>query len=160
MPSFSIESNGRIEKTAVYFNGDQIAGIKEVLLYMSEDGTFDAVIQYEGSDDVIHNKQIFTDYWDNVKTMPAAFTEEEAQQLHNLTVDSSGEIESSVVTINGQPLDGITGLHVHIKAPGKSNVGGIRSLFTAKEATPERAVFQAEITFRNEDGSLTTEAVF
>ena len=159
MPKFAIESNGRIEKTAVYYNGEQIAGVKEVFLNLGEDGTFDAVLQYMGSDGVVHAKQIFVDHLDALKTMSPSFTEEEAQQLQLLCVESSGEIENSVVTINDQPLDGITSLIVHIKAPEKQESGGLRSLFSSKKI-PEYTDFKAEMTFRNEDGSLSTENVF
>ena len=159
MPKFAIESNGRIEKTAVYYNGEQVAGVKEVFLNLGEDGTFDAVVQYLGSDGTLHAKQIFVDHMDALKTMSASFTEEEAQQLQLLCVESSGEIENSVVTINDQPLDGITSLIVHIKAPEKLDGGGLRSLFSTKKI-PEYTDFKAEMTFRNEDGSLSTENVF
>ncbi len=159
MPKFAIESNGRIEKTAIYYNGDQLSGVREIFLNMGEDGTFDAVIQYQGTDDQLHSKQIFVDYLENVKTMSPSFTEEEAQQLQLLSVESSGEIENTVVTINDQPLDGITSLLLHIKAPVKNDSGGLRSLFEAKKI-PEYTDFKAEMTFRNEDGSLSTENIF
>lgn len=159
MPKFAVESNGRIEKTAIYYNGEQMAGVKEVFLNMSEDGTFDAVIQYMGSDGTLHAKQIFTDHMDSLKTMSPSFTEEEAQQLQLLVVESGGEIDSTVVTVNDQPLDGITSLIVHIKAPEKLESGGLKSLFSSKKI-PEYTDFKAEMTFRNEDGSLSTENVF
>jgi hypothetical protein len=44
MRTISIESNGRIEKTAVYLNGEQITGIKELLLSIDEEGIFNAII--------------------------------------------------------------------------------------------------------------------
>ncbi len=159
MPIFAIESNGRIEKTAIYYNGEQLAGVKEVFLNMAEDGTFDAILQYMGTDGNLRAKQIFVDHLDGVKTMEASFTEEEAQQLQVLSVESSGEIENSVVTINDQPLDGITSLIVHIKAPEKEESGGLSGLFSSKKI-PEYTDFKAEMTFRNEDGSLSTENVF
>ncbi len=159
MPKFAIESNGRLEKTAIYYNGEQLAGVREVFLNMGEDGTFDAVIQYMGSDEVLHAKQVFTDHLDAVKTMEASFTEDEAQQLQLLSVESGGDIENSYVTINDQPLDGITSLIVHIKAPEKTESGGLKSLFSTKKI-PEYSDFKAEVTFRNEDGSLSTENVF
>jgi len=46
MATFSIVSNGRIERTFVFFNGEQIAGVKEIFLNINEDGNFDAIIQY------------------------------------------------------------------------------------------------------------------
>ncbi len=159
MPKFAVESNGRIEKTAIYYNGEQLAGVKELFLNLTEDGTFDAVLQYQGTDGALHSKQIFTDHFDNVKTMRPSFTEEEAQQLQLLSVESSGEIDSTEVTVNNQPLDGITSLIVHIKAPEKLDSGGLRNIFSSKKI-PEYTDFKAEITFRNEDGSLSTENVF
>lgn len=161
MPQLSIESNGRIEKTALYFNGEQLSGVKEVFLNLNEDGTFDAVIQYEGSDGAVYSKQLFSDHLENIKTMPPAFTEDESQQMQQLSVESSGDIENTFVSVNEQQVEGINSLLVHIKAPKKNNSAGLRSLFGSKESdVAERGEFKAEITFRDADGSLSTEQVF
>ncbi|MCU0330235.1 MAG: hypothetical protein MUC47_04555, partial [Candidatus Kapabacteria bacterium] len=99
MPEFTIESNGRIEKTAIYYNGDQLAGVREIFLNIDEEGTFDAVVQYTGSDDQLYTKQVFTDYFENAKTREPAFTEEEAQTMRQLTVISEGDIDTATVLI-------------------------------------------------------------
>lgn len=62
MATFGIESNGRLENTAVYYNGEQLAGLRQVLLNLAEDGTFDAVISYRGEDGRLYTKNPFTDY--------------------------------------------------------------------------------------------------
>jgi len=157
MPTFSIESNGRIEKTAVYYNGEQLGGVKEVFLNLDEEGTFDAFIQYEGTDKNIYTKNIFTDYLDNVKIVEPTFTEEESLGLQLLTIDSNGEIESTVVAINGQEEDGIVNLTVHIKP--SENSTGLKSFFSSKNI-PEHAQFVGNITFRYEDDYLETENIF
>lgn len=139
MAEFSIESNGRIEKTAIYYNGEQLRGVQEIVLNLDENGAFDAVLQYMGSDKTVHTKQVFTDYLDDVQTMEASFSEEEAQSLRLLSVHSDGAIEGSSVFINNEEQNGIVRLYVHIKINEE---------------------FKAEITFREEDGTLTTEGVF
>lgn len=157
MATFAIESNGRIEKTAIYFNGQQLGGIKEVYLYIDEEGTFDTVIQYEGIDKVIYTKHIFNDFLENVKVVPPSFSEEEAQFLQLLEIVSNGDIDSTTVYINEQEQEGIVNLLVHIKASQKPS--NLKKLFTASKI-PDHAEFKAEITYRNEDGSLETEPIF
>ncbi len=116
MPTFSVESNGRIEQTAVYYNGQQVKGIKEVFLNLDEDGTFDSVIQYEGSDKEIHTKHIFEERLTNVVFTDPSFTEEDIDnlQLQLLTVESQGDIESCIVYHNDEELDGIVSLYLHV----------------------------------------------
>ncbi|MDZ4745036.1 MAG: hypothetical protein SGJ05_03425 [bacterium] len=139
MAEFSIESNGRIEKTAIYYNGEQLKGVQEIVLNLDENGTFDAVLQYMGSDKTVHTKQVFSEYLDDVQVMEPSFSEEEAQSLKLLSVHSDGNIEGSSVFINNEEQNGIVRLYVHIKVNEE---------------------FKAEITFREEDGTLTTEGVF
>lgn len=159
--TFSVESNGRIEKTVCYFNGEQIGGIKEVFLNLEEDGTFDAVIQYTGRDGTLYNKQIFNEHLVYVQTEEPSFTEEEAAELRLLTVESNGDIENTNVFVNNEPLDGITSLFLHIKAPiAGENSSFFGSLFGKKSGDSAPAEFKAEITFRNEDDTLTTEPIF
>jgi hypothetical protein len=158
MATFTLESNGMLDKTAVYYNGQQLGGIKEVYLNMDEEGTFDAVIQYEGTDKQLYTKDIFKDYLTNVRVTEPSFTEEEGQELQLLEIESSGDIESSSVFFNGDPLEGIVELFIHIK--GSKNKTGLRSLFSARREIPEEMEFKAEITFRNEDDSIETEAIF
>lgn len=158
MATFSIESNGLLEKTAVYYNGQQVGGVKEVFLNLDEEGTFDAIIQYEGADKQIHTKQIFSDYLAGIKTVPPAFTEEEAQELLLFTVESEGDIDTAMVFINEEQQDGIVSVFVHIK--GTEEQGGIKSLFSLKKQIPDHPEFVAQITYRNEDESIETEDIF
>jgi hypothetical protein len=158
MATLGIESNGLLEKTAVYYNGEQLGGIREIFLNLDEDGIFDAIIQYEGKDKEIHTKQIFNDYPENARITEPSFTEEEAMDMQLLTVESDGDIESTMVFLNDEPLEGIVSLFVHIK--GAQNKNGIKSLFSLKPNIPDHVEFKAEITFRNEDDSIETEDIF
>ncbi len=160
MATFGIESNGRLENTAVYYNGEQLAGLRQVLLNIAEDGTFDALISYRGNDGQLYTRNPFTDYLDHIRTMPPSFTEEEAQTLRQLVIESDGNIEHTLVYLDGQPLEGIVHLFVSISVPDAAPPRGF-SLFRTRSSEPlERAEFRAEITFREADGSQTTEPVF
>lgn len=139
MAEFSIESNGRIEKTAVYYNGEQLRGVKEVLLNLDENGAFDAVIQYANTKGDLVTKNVFVDFLEGVQTSEPSFTEEEARQLTLIMVSSDGDIETASVHINNQEQFGIVSLYIHIKPPSE---------------------FKAEVTYREDDGRLTTEGVF
>lgn len=158
MKTFAIESNGRIDNTIIYINGEQIAGVKEIFININEDGLFDAIIQYEGIDKNIYTKNIFEDYLTNIKTTEPYLTEEEAQALRQLIIESDGNIENTTVLIDDEIQTGIVSLFIHIKA--SSNKNGIRSFFKAKTYIPETIEFRAEITYRNEDNSLETEEIF
>lgn len=159
MATFTIESNGRLEKTAVYFNGEQISGIKEIFVNIDEDGTFDAIIQYEGNDKQIHTKTIFEEsYLDNVKVVEPSFTESEAAELQEFTVESDGDLGNTWLFQNEEQLDGVVEVLIHIKAAENKN--GLKALFSNKNKIPDQVEFKAEITFRNEDDSLETEAIF
>lgn len=157
MPTIGIESNGKIEKTAIYYNGDQIGGIKELFLNLDEEGIFDAVIQYEGTDGIIYTKGIFDTYPENLKVKEPSFDEEEAENLHLIEIESSGTIDSTVVLENGDVSEGIVSLLIHIKATDSKK--GIASIFSKKDVT-DRPVFKAQITYRNEDDSIETEDIF
>jgi len=158
MSTFGIESNGRLEKTAIYFNGEQLGGIKEVFLNLDETGTFDTILQYEGTDKQLYTKSIFTEYLENTKIVEPSFTEEEASELNLLEIQSDGEIESTIVVFNKQELEGLVSLFVHIK--GVQSKNSIRNIFSGKNNIPDHVEFKAEFEFRNEDGSLETEAIF
>jgi hypothetical protein len=160
MPSFSIESNGRIENTNIYFNGEQLGGVREVFLNLDEDGTFDAIIQYVGSDGQSYTKQIFNDHLERLVVTEPSLTEEEARSRRLLTIDSSGEIEDTLVLLDDEALDGMTNLLVHIKGAPKAGERGIRAFFKTKNDVPEHEEFRAEATFRDEDDSLSTERIF
>lgn len=144
MPEFSIESNGMLENTAVYYNGEQIRGVKEVFLNLDEEGAFDAILQYQGTDDQLYTKNVLVDFLENVATTDPTFTEEEAQQMTQLMLASDGSLETTSVILNNEEQMGVVSLLVHIKAPQEG----------------ERPEFKAEITYREEDGRLTTEGVF
>lgn len=120
MATFGIESNGRLENTAVYYNGEQLAGLRQVLLNLAEDGTFDAVISYRGEDGRLYTKNPFTDYLENIRTMPPSFTEEEARAMQLLVIESDGNIENTLVYLNDEPLEGIVQLFVNISVPDTS----------------------------------------
>jgi len=159
MPTLSIESNGLLEKTAVYFNGQQIGGIKNLFLHLSEDGDFEALLQYTGADNKVYSKNVFSDYMENIRITEPSFTDEEAENMTLLTVESEGDIEDTQVFINDEIQDGITELFVNIKAPvfeNKSKLGG----FFGKQQLTEQATFKAEITYRYDDDSLETEQIF
>lgn len=160
MAEFSIEGNGRLEKTAVYYNGEQLDGVREVFLNIDEQGTFDALLMYVGTDGRSYTKSIFTDYLENVRTEPPGFTEEEARQLSMLTVISDGDLESTVLVRNNEEQFGVVSLFVHIKAPSVPEGGGLRAFFGGSKQIPDATEFRAEIVYREDNGQLTTEGVF
>ena len=100
MAVLSIEGNGLLEKTAVYYNGSQISGIKEIFVNLDEDGTFDALIQYEGTDKELYTKQVFEDYLNNIKIVSPSFTEEESKMMQLFTIDSDGSISGTTLFLN------------------------------------------------------------
>lgn len=158
MAVLAIESNGTIEMTAVYFNGNQLAGVRELFLNLDEEGTFDALIVYKDKfgQEVIKNP--FVDYLDNSQLREPAFTEEEAKNLHLLEIESDGDIQNTLVYYDNQPLDGLVNLFLHIKAP-IVNKSLISSLL-GKGKYEENVEFKAMFTFRYEDGRIETEGIF
>ena len=158
MAVLSIESNGLLEKTAVYYNGSQVAGIKELLINIDEEDTFDALIQYEGTDKQIYTKHVFSDYLNNLKTVPPSFTEEESQELQLFTVESNGEIGDTVLYINEESLEGVVSLFLHIKA--SKNKSGFLDFLKNKEISSSDVIFKSEISFRNDDGTIDVEEIF
>lgn len=161
MAVFEIESNGLIENTVIYYNGQQIIGVKEIFLNLDEDGTFDSIIKYLGKDGNIQTKNIFSDYLNELQTSEPSLTEEEARFLKPLTIESDGSIESTVVAIDDFEQDGIINLFVHIVAPDVKEKSGFNP-FRKKEEdfNPNLVKFVAEVTYRNEDDSQSTEKVF
>lgn len=161
MPSFSIESNGRLETTTIYFNGEQLGGVREVFLNLDEDGTFDAIVQYVGTTGEMFTKQIFNDHLEHLVVTEPGLTDDEARARRLLTVESSGDIEDTIVLLDDEMLEGMINLLVHIK--GKANAGGekgIRALFKTTNEVSESPEFRAEATYRNDDESLSTERIF
>ncbi|MBS1561680.1 MAG: hypothetical protein JSS89_08760 [Bacteroidetes bacterium] len=159
MTEFSILSNGRIERSAVYVNGEQLRGVKEILLSLDENGTFDAILQYVGVDGLLYTRQMFNEYLDSVQTTEPTFSEEEASRMRLLTVQSDGDIGSTVVFLDNEEQMGIVSLYVHMKSPTHTS-GGLRAFFSGKKDIPERAEFKAEITYRNDDDSLSSEELY
>jgi len=159
MAEFSIESNGLLPNTAVYFNGQQLREVKEIFLNLDEEGTFDAIIQYGGRDGEVYTKSIFNDYLEELQVTSPLFTEEESRQLTLLTVASDGDIESTYVVINGVEQSGIVSLYVHIKAPTEVE-GGLFHFFDGKKDISDRPEFKAEVVYREENDRLTTEGIF
>lgn len=157
MATFIIESNGRIEKTAVYYNGEQIGGLREVLINLDEDGTFDVVISYEGVDGVERSKSIFDGTPEKIKFVEPSFTEDEAAELTKFVIDSDGDIDDTDLFINDEILDGVVSVYVHIKTE-KAKKNGIAGIFKKAETT--MSDFRSEITYRNEDDTTETERIF
>lgn len=157
MIELTIESNGRLELTAVYINGEQLTGIKELFLNLDEDGTFDSIIKYVDLNDQEFTRNIFSDELTNIQVKDAAFTEEEANNLQAITITSDGFIDNTDLYWNDENLDGVVSLFAQIKTPEKD-----KSKFGifGKDKTISNSIVKAEITFRNEDDSIETETVF
>jgi len=160
MATFGIESNGRLENTAVYHNGEQLAGLRQVLLNLAEDGTFDALISYRGSNGQLYTRNPFSDYLDQIRTMPPSFTEEEARSMRLLVIESDGDINHTLVYLNGEPLEGIVQLFVNISVPDSNDPPKKRFFSRQQPTVLDRAEFRAEITFREADGTLSVEPIF
>ena len=160
MRTLSIESNGRLENTAIYINGEQIAGIRELYINIDEQGTFDSVISYIDGSGKLLSKQLFTDDIQSLQFKEAAFTEEDSLNLIQLTIESNGDLENTSVFINDDYADGIVSLTLHCKL-GESKPQSLFEKFLSK-ANPqnEESFFRSEIIFRNEDGSLTNQSIF
>lgn len=159
MPELIIESNGRLDKTAVYLNGEQLAGVREILLNLDEEGTFDAMITYKGGDGELYIKSIFSDYLTALQTTEPSFTEEEARMLESITIDSDGDIEDTIVAWNDEELDGIVSLFVHIKGEAESE-RSLMDRIRGKKPEIKGVECKAEIVFRDIDDSEYLETVF
>ena len=160
MASVGIESNGRLEKTAIYYNGEQIAGLKEFFLNLDEDGTFDAVIQYEGSDKQLYTKNIFVDTLTNIRIVDPSFTEEESRNLCLLEIQSDGDIENTIVARDGEELVGLISMFLHLRSNSAPKSGLLSMFNPKKEIIEEGPVFKGEFVFRNDDNSTSTENIF
>jgi hypothetical protein len=159
MPELIIESNGRLEKTAVYLNGEQLTGIKELFVSLDETGVFDALLSYKGGDGQEYTKSIFTDYLTAVQVTEPSFTYEDAMALQKITVDSDGDIEDTLIAWNDEELDGLISVYVHIKARAEENSSIFDKLMNKKK-TPVGVQCKAELVFREEDDSEHLETVF
>lgn len=158
MKSLSIVSNGRLEKTAIYLNGEQLSGIKEIFLDLNEDGTFNSIIKYVGIDKKEYIRNVFDDELSLLQVTEPSFTDEELESLQMLTIESDGDISNSYVYWNEEEQGGIVSVFIHIKAHTKEKKSVI-NLF-GKDKVYADSVCSAEITFREEDDSLTIEKVF
>lgn len=154
---FSLESNGRIERTALYLNGEQLGGIKELLINVNEDGTYTGVIAYVGTDGQLYTKSLFEDYLDKLKVVAPTVTEEEARSLQLFTIATNGTLDSTNLFLNDEPLYGVVDLFIHVK---RADQPSFFQNLLSKRAIGASDTFRAQIVFRNEDGSLSTENVF
>jgi hypothetical protein len=64
-----------------------------------------------------------------------------------------------MVYINEEPQDGIVDLLVQIQRGTPAQRGGITTMFKKQESV-DRPLFRAEIQYRNEDDTVSTESVF
>jgi len=158
MRTLSIESNGRLDKTAVYINAEQVGKIKELYLNLDESGTFDAILTYENKNGTISTKQLFTDYLDDLIIVEPMFSEEEAMDMQLLTIESSGDIEETHILMNNEDLDGIMSLMIHLKIDTIRN-NGVFGFFKKNDSLGTTS-FKAEIEFRNQDGTTSIEGIF
>ena len=161
MRTITIESNGRIEKTAVYVNGEQISGIRELLISIDEEGTFNAILSFIGITGELHTKQLFTEDLSTMKRKEASFTEIEAQELRSITIESDGTLDNTTVLINNEFAEGIISLSMHIliDMQQQSHKSFLKRLFS-KEQSFNETRFITEIVFRNPDGSEQIETIF
>ncbi|MFM7341058.1 MAG: hypothetical protein ACKO2H_13200, partial [Bacteroidota bacterium] len=95
MRTVTIESNGRIEKTAIYINGEQIAGIKELLIAIDEESNFNAIISFEDNIGNVHTKQLFTDDLSSLKRKDPTFSMEDSEYLQSFTIESNGDLQET-----------------------------------------------------------------
>ena len=160
MVEFSIESNGLLKKTAIYYNGQTIQGIKEIYMNISEDGDFDAILKYMGDDELEYSKHIFEDSLTSIKLGDPVFTEAEAEDLTLLTIKSDGNLENTEVLIDDEFEDGIVELFLHIKTAQREEQGFFDKLMKKEEKKIDNSEFRAEITYRNDDDSIETERIF
>lgn len=159
MISISIVSNGRLEKTAVCVNGEQISGIRELFINIDEEGDFNSIIKYLGNNNEVLVKDIFNDDLSLLQISEPSFTEEELMSLQTLKIESDGDLDNTFVYWNEEAQEGIISLFIHIKAPSKEKKSGIGGIF-GKTTTLADSICNAEITFREMDDSITVEKVF
>jgi hypothetical protein len=160
MRTITIESNGRIEKTAVYVNGEQITGIKELLISIDEDGVFNAIISFKTNAGTLLTKQLFSDNLSQLQRREAAFSQEEAMDLRTLAIESDGDLDNTSVFINDEFIDGIASILVHIMIDATQQKEGIFKRIFSKNTSFTETRFISEIVFRNPDGSESFESIF
>ena len=158
MKSLSIVSNGRLEKTGIYINGEQISGVREIFLNLDEEGTFNSIIKYLGSNKEEYVKNIFDDELPLLQVTEPSFTDEELDTLQTITIESDGDINDTYVYWNEEEQEGIISVFIHIKSPTKEKKN-ITNIF-GKDKILSDAICSADITFREDDDSITVEKVF
>lgn len=159
MLSITIVSNGRLERTAVYINGEQVASIRELFISINEDGEFNSAIKYLSSEKEELVKDPFNDELSLIQITEPSFTEEELENLQSITIESDGDLDNTMVFWNDEAQEGIISLFLHIKAPSKEKKQGLSGMF-GKTTTMADSVCTAELTFREFDDSITVEKVF
>jgi hypothetical protein len=142
MRTLAIESNGRLENTAMYFNGEMIRGVRDLMLNLDETGAFETVVQYKDASGKIHSHQLFVEHLEGLQTVSNDDLPEKGMELRQLVIESTGNIEETTVFINEEPQDGIVSLFLKLH----------------KDGTDEE--FSAQVTYRNADGSTATEDIF
>ncbi|MCE2755719.1 MAG: hypothetical protein LW818_06995 [Ignavibacteriae bacterium] len=160
MRTISIESNGRIEKTAVYLNGEQITGIKELLLSIDEEGIFNAIISFTSSSGTLLTKQLFTDDLSQLQRREAAFSEDEAMDLRSMAIESDGTLDNTSVFMNNEFIDGIVSIMVHIMIDSVQKRENVFTKIFSKNQSYSETRFISEIVLRNPDGSESIESIF
>lgn len=160
MRTISIESNGRLEKTAVYVNGEQVTGIKELLLSIDEEGTFNAIISFVSSSGNLLTKQVFTDDLSQLQRREAAFSEEEAMDLRSCAIESDGTLDNTSIFMNNEFIDGIISIMIHITIDTVQRKESVFAKLFSSNRTLSETRFISEIVLRNPDGSESIESIF
>ncbi|MFZ9976737.1 MAG: hypothetical protein ACO3GR_01455 [Candidatus Kapaibacteriota bacterium] len=160
MRTISIESNGRLEKTAVYVNGEQVTGIRELLLSIDEEGTFNAIVSFVSTSGILLTKQVFTDDLSQLQRREAAFSEVEAMDLRSFAIESDGTLDNTSIFMNNEFIDGIISIMIHITIEASQPMKGMFTKLFSKNSTLSQTRFITEIVLRNPDGSELIESIF
>jgi len=159
MRTITIESNGRLERTAIYVNGEQVTGVRELLISIDEEGTFNSIISFIDGRGIQVTKQLFTDDISQLQRKDAAFTSEESSQLQSFSIESDGELEQTSLFMNDEFVEGVISIMIHIKIETSQPSSSLFSLFK-KHRNVHQNLFQTEIVFRNSDGTQSVETIF
>ena len=159
MRTITIESNGRLERTAIYVNGEQVAGVRELLISIDEEGTFHSIISLISGSGIQVTKQLFTDDISQLQRKEAAFTSEESFQLQSFSIESDGDLEQTSLFMNDDFVVGVVSIIIHIRIETSQPTKSLFSWFT-KHRNVHENVFQTEIVFRNPNGTHSVESIF
>lgn len=159
MRTITIESNGRLERTAIYINGEQVTGIRELLISIDEEGTFNSIITFIDKTGIQSTKQLFSDDLSHMKRIEASFTTEDSHQLQSFTVESDGDLEQTSLFMNNEFIEGVISVMIHLKIETQQPSSSLLSIFRKKQLIHEN-FFQTEIVFRNSDGTQSVETIF